>query len=368
MPDVQQRADRRRRRLPQAEPRRVEPTTAVKAVLVALVLGAALNGPGLVTAATGLPLGTTREVAVTIASGVERGAAALGLDRPRRWLAGSGIGWLPDGALVATAGPGASAAAPAAAAGIPTPTPTWPTGGSAASAPSDLLAGTAPAPVDPSEPSEPSVARPRPVSAEDPLRVLLIGDSLIGAVGDGFGRLMDARDDVSWGSDVRVATGLARPDVLDWPAHLAEQLGARDPDVVVLMIGGNDDQSLLVPGGDPVHYGRDGWEQEYEARAARVMDIAGGDGRTVVWVTLPAMRPGRLDAARQLTNAAVERAAVGRDVVVVDAGQLVSPGGYAARVDGVQVRADDGVHLTHAGGDRVAPAIAAAIRERWGAP
>jgi uncharacterized protein len=365
MPDVQDRARGRHRRLPQAEARRVGPATAVRSVLVALALGAALNGPGLVTAATGLPLGTTREVALTLATGMERGAAALGLDRPRRWLAGSRIGWLPGAAPVVAVGAGGPAGATGAAPGDPTPTAVPPAGGGGATSPSDLADGTTP----PSAvASEPTVARPRPVSAEDPLRVLLIGDSLIGTVADGFGRLMDGRDDVRWVSDVRVATGLARPDVLDWVAHLSEQLEANDPDVVVLMIGGNDDQSLMVPGGDPVHYGRDGWAQEYEARAARLLEVAGGEGRTVVWVALPAMRPGRLDEARRLTNAAVARAAAGRDVLLVDAGPLVSPDGYAARIDGVPVRADDGVHLTHAGGDRVAPAIAGVIRERWGVP
>ena len=43
-----------------------------------------------------------------------------------------------------------------------------------------------------------------------------------------------------------VATGLARPEVFNWPEHMAEVIAADNPAAVVLTLGSNDDQSAAV--------------------------------------------------------------------------------------------------------------------------
>lgn len=47
---------------------------------------------------------------------------------------------------------------------------------------------------------------PRPATAEDPLEVLLIGDSLIGSIADGFGHVTDGSAQLHWTKDVRSST------------------------------------------------------------------------------------------------------------------------------------------------------------------
>ncbi len=329
------------------------PRIAVRAVLAALLLGALFNGPGLVAAATGLPVGAARQAALAVGSGLERAGAALGLDRPRTWLVGLRDVVSPDDPQrpVATAIRDA-----------PPPQPGPATTGEASEARSladrfdEQLAQRRAA----------TTSRSRTISADDPLRVLLAGDSLLGAIAEGYGRSVTGRDDVRWHQEIRISTGLARPDVLDWHDHLGGLLATHDPDVVVLMLGGNDDQSLVVPGDAPIHSAEPGWEPEYEQRVARLLDVAIDAERQVIWLQLPAMRPDRLEASRQLTNAAVLRAAAGRDVQVVDTGTVLSPEGYTTRRDGTAVRADDGVHLTHPGGDLVASVLDGLLAERWG--
>jgi hypothetical protein len=350
-------------------PRRSAPTTTVAAVLAALTLAALLNGPGLVTAATGLEVGTTRTVAMRAATVIADTGALLRLDGPRRWLTEQRNRGL---VLLGSEAPSDASAPPAAASQDPSvtaPDPAEPQddadgqGTPVAAGVSDAnLAPAGAAPVLDHDRTR------RPITAEQPLEVLFVGDSLIGNVADGFGRVTDGRDTLRWSKDVRISTGLARPDVLDWPRHLEQQLAVHDPDVVVLMLGGNDDQSLTGAPDGVLHLGEDGWEAEYERRVGELLSIAQGDDRLVVWLGLPAMRPDKLERTRPLLRAAAERAVAGTEVVLLDTAPIVSPAGYTPRLDGVQVRADDGVHLSHSGGDRVAAALDRLLQERYDLP
>ena len=336
---------------------RTPPTIAVAAALIALLLGALLNGPGLVTAATGLPIGPLRDAAMVVADGTARTGAALGLDRPHQWLTAARDSD-PGAALGLAAAVTGAASADDRSDGDE---------GATVSADEEDRAAQLADPVVTGSAREHGRLR-RTITAEAPLEVLLAGDSLIGAVADGFGRQTAENDLVTWHKDVRISTGLARPDMLDWHRHLQQLLDARDPDVVVLLVGGNDDQSLMGAEGGVVHYGQPGWEEEYESRIARLQAIAADGGRTVVWLEVPAMRPARLEQARQRMNAAAQRAAAGTEVVLVDTDRIVAPEGYTARVQGVQIRADDGVHLTHPGGDRVAEVVDRVLTERYDLP
>jgi uncharacterized protein len=350
-------------------PGRTPPTVAIAAVLITLLLGALMNGPGLQGAATGLPVGTTRDAAMTLAAGVARGGAVLGLDRPHRWLSAardSDLGSLMGAAALGAADRPVSGQRPEQGVdGGPTTA-----GGMGEDQDADAgAAGTAPQ----AAASAGGTAREhdrarRPITPDAPLEVLLAGDSLIGAIADGYGRHSLDDELVDWDKDVRISTGLARPDVLDWPLHLQQLLDARDPDVVVLLLGGNDDQSLVGGADGVVHYGRPGWAEEYQARVTRLQTIAASQGRTVLWLELPSVRPGRLEQARQRMNAAARSAAAETGALVVDTDAILAPEGYTSRLGGVQVRADDGVHLTHPGGDLVAEVIARVLSDRFGLP
>ncbi len=337
----------------EATPRRSTPRATVAAVLAALALGALLNGPGLISAATGMEVGATRTVALRVATAIADAGALLRLDRPQQWA-----GMLRD-----RVGFGATSSGPGAAAG----------GGG--STPQDLGAAGAASLLDvpdaahiPFAPGREHDRSRRPVTAEQPLQVLLVGDSLIGTIADGFGRRTDGRERIRWHKDVRISTGLARPDVLDWHDHLQRQLATHDPDVVVLMLGGNDDQSLTGAPGGVIHLGDEAWAAEYERRVTDLLTIADGQDRLVVWLGLPAVRPAKLERARVTMRAAAERAIAGTQVVLLDTAPIVSPGGYTARLDGAQVRADDGVHLSHAGGDRVAARLDQLLVEHYDLP
>src|SRR5205807_608452 len=95
-------------------------------------------------------------------------------------------------------------------------------------------------------------------------------------------------------------------------------------------------------------------------------------GRTLIWVLVPPVARPLLEQTEHITNALVmAQARLHAGAFVVNPGPVLSPNGaFTMFVNGpggrpVQVRADDGIHMTPAGADRVLPLLLADIRHRW---
>jgi uncharacterized protein len=325
-------------------PREVPAGTAVVVMAVALLVAAVVNGADVRRSALAQPYGPVREVAVVAATPLDV-LARSPLGAPRRALesatgreplASGGRFVLPDLALP----------------GLDRPL-----------APPDPGSGSgngAPPPQDPATPTTTVVHRAP--SAEAPLRLLFAGDSLIGNVATGITRAARHEDRLAISVEYQVATGLARPDVLSWPAHLAGVLAAVDPEVVVLMFGGNDDQDLET------EHGRAGllteeWRLEYGRRIGLMMDLAATEGRHVIWLGIPTIRRDRLEAARVAMNElARTEAGLRLRATYVELDPVLAPEGYATDVGGTRVREHDGVHLTIAGGEVLAPTLLDTLR------
>ena len=67
---------------------------------------------------------------------------------------------------------------------------------------------------------------------------------------------------LSASQDFRIGTGLARPDVYDWPGAISREMATANPDVVILIFGANDDQDMEADG-HRVPLQSDAWQQEY---------------------------------------------------------------------------------------------------------
>jgi uncharacterized protein len=320
-------------------PREVPAGTALVVMAVALLLAAVVNGADVRRTALAQPYGPFREVAVAAAAPLDV-LARSPLGAPRRALeaatgreplASGGRFVLPDLAL---------------------PTPDRPPGPSRPGSASGT--GGTPAP-DPATTTT-TVAHRAPTT-EEPLRLLFAGDSLIGNVATGFTRAVRAEARLAISVEYQVATGLARPDVLSWPAHLAGVLAEVDPEVVVLMFGGNDDQDLET------EHGRAGllsepWRLEYGRRIGLMMDLAATEGRQVVWLGIPAVRRDRLEEARLVMNdLARAEAGLRLRATYLDPDPVLAPDGYAPDLGGTRVREHDGVHITITGGELLAPAV-----------
>jgi uncharacterized protein len=317
----------------------VRPAGRVLAVMVgALLVGAVLNAQALLHDARSKPLGPGRTVSVAIWTPVARVAAAFGLDRPRN-TAETALGRID-------ADPAVTVTVPAAPPGT----------GSGADVGHPAPGSPAGAPVTGTRAPELRVASPA-----EPLRVLLVGDSSMTAVGGALTRALSATGVATARLDARPATGFSRPDFFDWPSRLATLVRDGSTELTIAMFGANDAQGF-EHGGHVHDFGSESWIAIYRARVATAMDLLSTGGSQVIWIGEPAMRSASFDARMRVIDDIVRAEAAARPAVrYVDARSLLAgpDGGYAEYLtlpggERTRVRDGDGIHLTTAGADLVA--------------
>jgi len=214
-----------------------------------------------------------------------------------------------------------------------------------------------------------TVPDPKRPTVADPLRVLIVGDSIGLDVGGPLQSDLANTGVVNAALDARESTGLTRPDYFNWPAELASDLKATQPEVVVVMIGANDAQDFLGP--PDVPYTSPQWNVLYAQRAAQFMQVAQSGGATVIWIGMPPMQNPGLDAQMSDIDAVDQREAALQKPPVdfVSTWTLLGTpqGTYTAFVTNaagqvVETREPDGTHLTPAGGEVVSQKVIAALQ------
>jgi hypothetical protein len=201
-------------------------------------------------------------------------------------------------------------------------------------------------------------------TAADPLRVLIVGDSLGLDMGGALQYDLAASGVVSASLDARESTGLTRPDYFDWPAELQTDLKKVDPQVVVVMMGANDAQDFIGP--PDVPYSSPQWNTIYAQRASQFMQVAESGGATVLWIGMPPMQNPGLSAQMSDIDTLDQRAAARQTPLVhyLSTWTLLGTpqGTYTAFITNaagqvVNIRTPDGTHLTP-GGSQVAAQLA----------
>jgi uncharacterized protein len=203
-----------------------------------------------------------------------------------------------------------------------------------------------------------------PFSAANPLRVLIVGDS----VGTDLGEyaLVDdlgSTNVVSAILDGHISTGLTRPDYFNWPAELEVDLARYHPELVIVCIGANDAQADQVNGQTYV-YGTQAWDNMYSARVGAFISEATTTGAHVLWVGMPPMASSQLNAQMEHLDY-LYATQVSRHVGSTYMSSVPALGGPAGQyeaiknVDGTaeEIRTDDGIHLQPAGAQLLAEAV-----------
>lgn len=311
---------------------------AVVTVVLALTGATMLNAQAMLVTADGMPFGWRRTVATVLMEPVADLSHVLRLDVPRREL-DRALGHEPS-----TPAPAPSATPSAA----PTPVPT--------ARPSTT-------------PTAPTLRTPTQAA---PLRIRVVGDSMAQAPGQSLISLAAGLKVATAVLDFQFSSGLSRPDFYDWPGHLSSVLAARQPpEAVVVFFGANDAQGMETAPG-VVRFGTAAWDAEYTSRVDAVMRQLTADGATVYWVGQPIARSAQYSQRLARLNAIYRtEAARHPGVTYVDSWSLFTApdGGYSAYLptsSGPQLmRNSDGIHLTRAGGDRLARSIMATIRRDW---
>ena len=253
-----------------------EPVTtarqAGRIVRTALITALLLNTAGVVRAGLGMAPGPTRDLLLAVARPLDGFAGALDLNRPRMTLDAM-LGHrdpVTDDDQHTDLEQDADRLEPVV---EPAPAP----GGAAG-----------PQAADPKPRLAPVAAEVRHATAEDPLRILVTGDSLADFDGQQLGRLISSEHlPARVRVQARNGTGLTQPSVFDWSDEAARDAVSFDPDVVVMVLGANDGWPL--EGADA---GSNAWNAEYARRVEAVSRdfIAGDPQRRVYWVGPPVPR------------------------------------------------------------------------------
>jgi uncharacterized protein len=301
-------------------------------ILIALAIAAVFNSEALVRAGEGMQPGTTRDIVLSVGRPIDDVAGAVGLHLPRDGLD------LAFGQEQKTAS------------------------GTELEAGSNAILRR-----NRRKDEQQSFTQPTP---ERPLHVLVTGDSQAEFFGQ---RLVDQSRPglLEVETAPRNGTGLTNPAFFNWEINARQEVAARDPDAVVMAIGGNDGYNVQTPDGSLYGPGEPGWEREFARRVAVVSSVLSGNGqRPVYWVPPPTARDPEFNRIFKSQNRAVERATEAVPTLrYVDVYSTLNGGRYgdSLKVDGRRVlaRQPDGIHFTRDGAVPAARLILAAMAEDY---
>ena len=178
---------------------------------------------------------------------------------------------------------------------------------------------------------------------DDEYKVTVAGDSISVGLGASVRAAVD--EDIV----VKVigvdGTGLARPEVFDWPARLAELARDFPPEVLVLSLASNDAQDLTDASGQTVVPFADeaAWDAAYAERLAASVDPFESTGTTVIWVGHVHTADPTVGETNRRVHALATEVAAGRDwVEVEDLADLLGTGEAPA----TRCLVPDGLHLS----------------------
>ncbi len=340
------------------------------AIAICLAITLLLNTRSFVRIAEEQPDGWARPALLAGAHGLDTIASAVRLDRMNAWI---------DDALhrrddaprfgPIAANPPAATLAPPAAIDEPADTRAAP-----ALEPTDgTTAATAATPLGPPPPPAPTL---RAVTAANPLRVYVAGDSFATWMGYDFADYAKRDDLITSLLDFKISSGLARPDYFDWPARLTQEMaGNPPPEAVVWFAGANDYVDMRTDAGSLTR-GTPEWLAEYRKRVDIVMEIVGRGGGQMYWVGQPIMRDKARSNVAADINTVVQAEAASRPWVhYIDTWPMFTDtsGNYAAFLPDasgelVQVRQSEGIHLTRTATTWVSDRVYAAMRRDYHFP
>jgi uncharacterized protein len=207
------------------------------------------------------------------------------------------------------------------------------------------------------------------VTKDGKVRVGVFGDSFGDGVWAALYHQLPARDHFEVIKFSQQSTGFTRYASLNLEDHVSEQLVGQPIDIAVISFGANDTQGVMhqdkfAPLLSPA------WKDEIGARIDRYIALLRRQGAVVYWVGLPVMKKPSFDADISGMNAFFAERMKRIDVPFIDTRPMSvdANGAYAAYLPepGTQtprlIRANDGIHMSMGGYQRLTGGLADRIR------
>jgi uncharacterized protein len=207
------------------------------------------------------------------------------------------------------------------------------------------------------------------VKLENAKTVLIVGDFMAGAVAEGLIEAFQDSANVKIVEKWNGSSGFVRSDFYDWPSSLPAIISETKPSAIIVMIGTNDRQQILV-GNERVTVGTPAWSQEYEKRARAMADALKAGGAPAIWVGQPALRSSQMTASMLAFNDIYRRSieAAGGSFVDIWDGFVDETGAFQQMgpdMNGLpsRLRGSDGISFSKAGKRKAAFYIEKPLRQ-----
>lgn len=134
------------------------------------------------------------------------------------------------------------------------------------------------------------------------------------------------------------STGLNSSKILDWQDYL-QHIPISRYDTVYIVLGTND----LIQRSEI---------ELYQRKAERFIQAVKRQNNNVVWLLPPALKSTEKNVLLKNTRKAILNACKKENIAILDMQNALGDK-YTTVINGVQVRSDDGIHITGKGADRV---------------
>lgn len=227
--------------------------------------------------------------------------------------------------------------------------------------------GTEPASADTDAPTTTTTSVPpggRQPTPEDPLRVVLAGDSVMNGLAPAIATALNE------GGDSQVQFDLAPSIARDTASRVLwqQQLDATSPDLVVMLIGTWERGDAAFEPGDP------NWAPQYQQQVLDPFaEMVTDSGAQILWIGMPAV-DSESDTLQLVALNSQFRALADRDedVDYLEGGDYLNgpDGGYTDLLPGAdgtleRVRRLDGLHLCPEGSERLAVPVLEYAQQQW---
>ncbi len=188
--------------------------------------------------------------------------------------------------------------------------------------------------------------------------VLLIGDSMMmEGLGPTLHHRLRRRDNLDVYREGKYSSGLSRPDFYDWPSNLTAMLEKYRPDLLIMSLGANDTQDIVI---DKKRYFIDTkpWAELYLQRSKEFIALADDGRRHIVWVSLPVMgKEPYFTRTRLISQLQEEASKTAANAEFVNIEHLLTENGKYTTFykdknnQSIRLRSQDLIHVSTAGGE-----------------
>jgi uncharacterized protein len=203
---------------------------------------------------------------------------------------------------------------------------------------------------------------PQPVieKLENARKILVLGDFVANGAADGLTEAFGNAPGVVVVDRTNGSSGLVRDDYYNWLEEAPAIIEEVQPSIIVMQIGANDRQQLLV-NGEREAVRSVNWLAEYQRRAQQLIGVLRARNTPLLWIGLPAFKSPSMTTDMVALNGVfrelVEKA--GGEFIDIWDGFVDEEGKFiftGSDINGQQVRlrGSDGINLTQAGRRKVA--------------